>query len=102
MGSSSGSRFGLDAEVKCKQFTFLVNILNLFDQDAVLTVQNTLTNGQIALTHTLGTYAAGCPILVSAVAPQFVTVTANAGNQTCSQSLNRVGLINAYNRGANI
>lgn len=76
-----------------------LNILNLFDQDAVLTVQNTLTNGQMALTHSLGTYAAGCPILVSAVAPQFVTVTANAGTQTCSQSLDRVGLINAYNRG---
>ena len=89
-------RFGRD-----NRFTLVgdVNILNLFDQKNVLTLQNTLTNGQIATTHTLD---ASCNIAVSAAFPQFVTlgpIVQGPNGCTRTQSVDDVGLVNAYNRG---
>jgi hypothetical protein len=71
-------RFGRD-----DRFTLVgdLNIINLFDQENVLTLSNTLTNGQIALTG------------ANAVAPQFCT-----GGATCP-NYNKPALINAYVRG---
>jgi hypothetical protein len=75
LGITQKYRFGND-----NRFTLVgdVNILNLFDQDAVLTVQNVITNGQIALTGS------------NAVAPQFLLPDG---------SYNKPALINAYNKG---
>ncbi|HLA96338.1 MAG TPA: TonB-dependent receptor [Pyrinomonadaceae bacterium] len=96
LGVTHRYKFGRDG-----RFTLVgdLNILNLFDQNTVLTPQNTLTNGQIALTHTLSDFASGCQILTSAAYPQFVTVTANPVTQRCTQSLARVNMINAYTSG---
>jgi Carboxypeptidase regulatory-like domain/TonB-dependent Receptor Plug Domain len=97
MGLTHRYKFGRD-----NRFTIVgdLNILNLFDQDAVLTVQNVLTNGQIALTNTLNS---SCGVSVPAAYPQFVTlgpiVTNPNGTCSRSQSINRPALINAYNRG---
>jgi hypothetical protein len=73
-------RFGRD-----NRFTLVgdLNILNLFDEANVLTLSNTLTNGQIALTG------------ANALAPQFCIATATS---TCG-NYNKPALINAYNRG---
>jgi len=54
-----------------------VNILNLFDEKNVLTVQNVVTNGQIPLTG------------ADAIAPQFLI----------PGGYDKAALINAYNRG---
>lgn len=90
-------KFGRD-----NRFTLVgdLNFLNLFDQDAVITVQNVLTNGQIALTNGLNS---SCAVSVPAAYPQFVTlgpIIINP-NGTCSrsQTVNRPALINAYNSG---
>ena len=97
LGVSHKYRFGRD-----NRFTIAgdLNVLNLFNEKNELTVQNVLTNGQIALTNTLN---AQCNVSVAAAYPQFVTlgpIVTNA-NGTCSrtQSVDTVGLINAWNRG---
>lgn len=96
MGVTHRYKFGRDG-----RFTLVgdFNILNLFDQDAVLTLQNTLTNGQIATTNTYGTLN-GVPnsLLITAAFPQFLTVVTNP-NGSHSQTLDTVAMINAYNRG---
>lgn len=97
MGVTHRYKFGRD-----NRFTLVgdFNVLNLFDQDAVLTVQNLLTSGQIALTNTLNS---SCAVSVSAAYPQFVTlgpiVTNPNGSCSRSQTINRPALINAYNQG---
>ena len=97
LGITHRYRFGRD-----NRFTLVgdVNVLNLFDQDNDLTVQNVLTNGQIALTNTLNS---ACNVSVAAAYPQFVTMgpIVTAADNTCTrtQTVNRPALINAWNRG---
>jgi hypothetical protein len=96
IGVTHRYKFGRDG-----RFTLVgdFNVLNLLDQDTVLTLQNTLTNGQIATTNTYGTLN-GVPnsLLITAAFPQFLTVVTNPDGSH-SQSLDTVGMINAYNRG---
>jgi len=97
LGITHRYRFGRD-----NRFTLVgdVNVLNLFDQANDLTVQNVLTNGQIALTNTLNS---ACNVSVAAAYPQFVTMgpIVTAADNTCTrtQTVNRPALINAWNRG---
>jgi hypothetical protein len=97
LGVTHRYRFGRD-----NRFTLIgeVNVLNLLGEKNVLTVQNTLTNGQIATTHTLNS---ACGIAVPAAFPQFVTLgpIVPGPNGTCSrtQSVDDVAMVNAYNRG---
>jgi hypothetical protein len=80
LGITHRYRFGRD-----NRFTLVgdVNILNLLDEENVVTLQNIITNGQIALTG------------VNAVAPQFC----NGGTGALCTSYDKAALINAYNRG---
>jgi hypothetical protein len=73
-------RFGRD-----NKFTLVgdMNILNLLDEENVLTVQNVITNGSIALTG------------VDAIAPQFCV----GGTGAACTNYNKPALINAYNKG---
>lgn len=98
LGVTHKYRFGRD-----QRFTLTadVNVLNLFDEENVLTVQNTLTNGQIATTYTLDNNG---DIVLAPAFPQFVTlgpkvVNATTGVVTRTQTLNKAALINAYNKG---
>jgi hypothetical protein len=77
MGLTHRYRFGRD-----NRFTLVgdLNILNLLDQEKVLTLSNTLTNGQIALTG------------ANAIAPQFCVGTGCA-------NYSKPKLINSYVRG---
>ena len=80
-------RFGADS-----RFTLVgeVTLLNLWDEENVLTLQNVLTNGAISLTNT----CSGGVVTVPAAFPQFVV-----GGPCVGQSVNYPGLINAYNKG---
>lgn len=73
-------RFGRD-----NRFTIVgdLNVINLFDEKNVVTVQNVVTNGQIPLTG------------VNAIAPQFCI----GGTGANCTNYNKSALINAYNRG---
>jgi hypothetical protein len=84
LGVTHRYRFGRD-----NRFTVVgdLNILNLLDEENVLTVQNVITNGSIALTGD------------NAIARQFCqAVTTPTGVQPCG-AYDKPGLINAYNRG---
>lgn len=74
LGITHRYRFGRD-----NRFTLVgdVNILNLLDEENVITVQNVITNGQIPLTG------------ANAIAPQFLI----------PGGYDKAALINAYNRG---
>ena len=87
LGVTHRYRFGADS-----RFTLVgeVTVLNAFDEENVLTVQNVITNGAIALTNT----CSGGVVTVPAAYPQFVT-----GGPCVGQGVNYPGLINAYNRG---
>lgn len=76
LGVTHRYRFGRD-----NRFTLVgdVNVLNLLDEENVLTLQNIITNGQIALTGP------------NAIAPQFL-IDGGA-------NYDKPALINAYNRG---
>lgn len=76
LGVSHRYRFGRD-----NRFTLVgdLNVLNLLDEENVLTVQNVITNGSIALTG------------ANAIAPQFLNAAGTA--------YDKPALINAYNRG---
>ena len=76
LGVTHRYRFGRD-----NRFALVgdLNILNLWDEANVLTLQNVITNGQIPLTG------------ANAIAPQFLT---DGG-----ANYDKAALINAYNRG---
>jgi len=96
LGVTHRYRFGRD-----NRFTVVgdVNILNLFEEKNVLTVQNVLSNGQIATTYALDN---ACNLTTAPAYPQFVTVGAiviTPEGCTRSQTVNTPALINAYNAG---
>jgi hypothetical protein len=97
LGISHKYRFGRD-----NRFTLAgdVNVINLLDQKNDITVQNVLTNGQIALTYSL--VAGTCALNVAPAYPQFVTVgpvVVTPSGCTRTQTVNTPALINAWNAG---